>query len=159
MLNASGLKVSKPTYNVNTATGRQLAFVSNGPKYLGVYLDGEIPLASFAVVGAPSISTYTVQQTRRYTLNYGKTFAAAPILLTAFVASLDSTRATTHFSEGEVVQISSPGGGTSGYGGSAFVMARSFVDKAVFEIYYTSYGGAPYPAGPSKVAYVVGQSG
>ena len=144
IINSSGLRVSKAGYDASTATGAELSLDTRSGKYFSIFLQGSIPLSSFT--GA-SLGGSNYQWT--YTLNFGTTFAAPPIVALTCQDPIqtDGTCVTQVYANDQVAVVF--GGVSFSYATGGGAATSSTTTSSSLTITVTKYDytyNAPVPA-------------
>lgn len=80
LLNSSGLKVSRPGFDVTTATPAEMSLDTSAGKVFSIFLQGSVPLSAFTVTqNQQSGNEHIIQE--NFVVNFGQILAAPPIVL------------------------------------------------------------------------------
>lgn len=155
LLNSSGLMISKPGVNVETANSpTQFLFNSTSAEYLGLFASGQLNPASFPSEVSQILDTSVSTTLRAYDLYYGKTFAAPPLVLVMYLSG-NTTGGGPGFDEVNEWLVTTNGIQTT-QGGGTVAGVRSYTDHVRFE--FSAASGVPYITnGPAAISYLICQ--
>lgn len=140
-------KLSKPGYDVETATDEEVLFDIAGGTYGGIFMQGIVPISSFTSSTEGNFygySTYLV-----YEVNFGKTFSKLPKVL---FSTNDPLLGSGYF--GPMYQPNSVAFFTSLTGCFVDVAVEVFTSKIRLLMTRSYYSGTLYPY-PSSMSYVI----